>query len=139
MKEKHKNKNKNKNRNKKVLNYKPIFTPREHPATSPIHTFPPTDITTFTENTQLRFKQHNSIATTQYTQPTHKIHSSTCTKLQLQQQYATVFPCQSYTYHTLKCTYTHAPSTIIYRSADYPHPHPCCNQSAMSYTIPSNS
>ena len=138
MKEKHKNKNKNKNRNKKVLNYKPIFTPRERPATSPIHTFPPTDITTFTENTQLRFKQHNSIATTQYTQPTHKIHSSTCTKLQLQQQYATVFPCQPYTYHTLKCTYTQAPLTN-YHLSNCPHPHPCRNQSTMPYNISTNS
>ena len=103
---KHKNGNKNKPSNKKVLNYKPRFTPREHKPTSPIHTLPPTDITTATPNTRPRFKQHTSTITTQYTQPTHIIHTSTCTKPQLPPQYTTVFHSQPNTHHTLKYTRT---------------------------------
>ena len=53
---KHKKLNKIKSKNKKVLNYKPTFTPREHEFTSPIHTSPPTDTITVTQNTQPRFK-----------------------------------------------------------------------------------
>ena len=49
---KHKNRNKNKISNKKVLNYKPRFTTREHKPTSQILTLPPTDTTTNTQNTQ---------------------------------------------------------------------------------------
>ena len=54
----------------KVLNYKPRFNPREHKPTLPIQTFPPTNTTTATQNTQPRFKQHTSSTTTQYTPPT---------------------------------------------------------------------
>ena len=88
---KHKKGNRSKTRNKKVLNYKPRFTPREHKPTSPIHTSPPTDATTVTQNTQLRFKQYTFITTTQYTQSTHENHTSNCTKPQLLPQYTTAF------------------------------------------------
>ena len=121
---KHKTGNKNKTSNKKVMNYKPRFTPREHKLTSPIHTLPPTDTTTAKQNTQSRFKQHTSTTTTGHTQPTDKSHAFTCAKPQLPPQYTTAFHCQPNTYHTLKHTHTHHQLTIIHPSADQLHPQP---------------
>ena len=126
-----KNENKNKKRNR--------FTPREHKRTLPINTSPLTDATTEKQNTQPRFKQYTSTTTTQYTQPTHKNHASTCTKPQLLPQYTAAFHCQPDTHHTLKRTYTHAPSTIIHQNADHPTHNLYCNSSAAPHTIPTNS
>ena len=80
---KHETGNENKTSNKKVLNYQPRFTSREHKPTSPINTFPPTNTTTATQTTQPGFKHLTPTTTTQYTQPTQKNHASTCTKPQL--------------------------------------------------------
>ena len=119
-----KQKNENKNRNKKLWNYKPRF---KHKPTLPIHTFPPTDTSTATKNTQPRFKQHTTTTTKQYTQPTHKNHASTWCKPLLLPQYTNSSSCQPNTHHTLKYKYTHAPSTIIHPSAVRPHSQPIYN------------
>ena len=79
---KHTKGNKSKSSNKKVLNYKPRSTTREHKPSSSATTFAPTNTTTAIRNTQSRFKQHSSAASTQYTQPTQKNHASTCNKPQ---------------------------------------------------------
>ena len=121
---KRKNGTKNKTNNKKILNYKPRFTPREHKPTSPIHTSPPTDTTTVTQNTKLRFKEQTFNTNTLYAQPTHKNHASTCTKSQLLPQYTTAFHCQPNTHRTLKRIYTHAPSINYHSSKRRLSPHP---------------
>ena len=136
---KHKNGNKNKTDNKKVLNFKTWFTPRKHKLTSAMHTFPATNTTTATRNTQPRFKQHPSTTTTQYTQPTQTKPAFTCTKTQLLPQYTTAFPtaCTDTTHLT---TFTLDPkSSHAHQQYKYTLTHHTNNSSQLTKTIHTNT
>ena len=119
--------NKHKNRNKKVMNQQPRFKPIEHPPTSPIHTVPPTGTTIITQIMQQEFKKYMSTTVTHYTQPTFnttatqyteltfKNHTSTWKSHYLAQN-TTALSYQPNTHHTLKHTYTPAPSASHHSS-----------------------
>ena len=86
----------------------------EHSPTLPIHTDSKTNITTIPQTiTQINqgFKKHMSTTATKYTLPTSLNQSYTCNKSQHLPLNNTALPYQPTTHHTLKHTYTSAPST----------------------------